>query len=171
MDNLSSKILNRCEDLELGFPGLVPQQVRELSAANVKKLIEEVDFRKREQSDRDVRRRYNNLIDILKDDQKRRSFQVNEARIQHLARLARQTGRETCECGHSHPKGANFYVTAVDGRKTLPLSGPYSTHAEAVAVVDEVRERAIAVDPGAAFASFGTTAWIKSSYNKRGILD
>lgn len=170
MDKIVEKILNRCEDLELSFPGLVPQQVRELPDTDVQVLVDEVDYRARGESNGDVRRRYNNLIVILKNDLDRRAVQRANTRVQHLASLARQTGRETCECGNSHPSGANFYVTVIDGRKTIPLSGPYPTHAEAVAMVDEVKERALAADPGAAFASFGTTA-MKASYNKRGVLD
>jgi hypothetical protein len=170
VDKLPQKILSRCEDLELGFPGLVPQQVRDLPDADVQSLIEEVNYRARGEPDRDVRRRYSNLVEILKDEQGQRSEQGRKTRVQHLARLARQTGRETCECGSSHPRGANFYVTAIDGKNVVPLSGPYPTHAEAVAMVDEVKERALAVDPSAAFASFGTTA-MKASYSRKGILD
>ena len=170
MDSLPIKILSRCEDLELGFPGPVPQQVRELPDADVQALVEEVDYRARGEADRDVRRRYNNLVEILRGEQGRRSTQGRKTRVQHLARLARQTGKETCECGHSHPRDANFYVTAIDGKDVVALSGPYHTHAEASAMVDEIKEKALAIDPAAAFASFGTTA-MKSSYDKKGVLD
>jgi hypothetical protein len=170
VENLTEKILSRCEDLELGFPGLIPQQLRDLPDTDVQVLAEEVDYRARGASDEEVRRRYNNLDRIIKDDLDRRAVQRARERVQHLSSLSRQTGRETCECGHAHPSGANFYVTATDGKKVVPLSGPYPTHAEAAAMVDEVREKALEVDPGAAFASFGTTA-MKASYSKRGVLD
>jgi hypothetical protein len=39
VENLTEKILSRCEDLELGFPGLVPQQVRDLPDSDVQYLI------------------------------------------------------------------------------------------------------------------------------------
>jgi len=165
-----SRILNRCEDLELGFPGLVPQQVRDLPDSDIPALASEVDYRMRGQTERGQTDRYNNLIDILQRDQVRRDSSNKKTHVQELARLARQTRHETCECGNPHPRNANFYVTAIDGRKTLPLSGPYPTHAEAVAMVDEIKERAISVDPGAAFASFGTTA-MNPSYDRKGILD
>lgn len=169
MKRASLRLLDRCEDLELGFPGPL-DLVREVPDDEVAALLDELDYRARGQPDPEIRRRYNNLVDILKKDIERRSSNTKKDRQQYLASLARKTGKETCECGERHPRGANFYVTAIDGRKTIPLSGPYPTHAEAVARVDEIRELAIKMDPGAAFASFGTTA-MKSSYKKRGVLD
>jgi len=154
----------------LGFPGTAGYIVREIPDDTVQALIVELDYRLRAQPDPNIRRRYHNMIDILKKDLDRRALYAQKTRRQELATIARETGRETCECGKKHPTDANFYVTAIDGRKVVPLSGPYATHAEAVAMFDDVRERALAVDPGAAFASFGTTA-MKKNYTKRGALD
>jgi hypothetical protein len=163
------QILNRCIDLDLGFPG--PQEIfRSLLDEEIPALTSEIDYRIRGEPDPEIRRRYNNAIDLLQRELKLREPSRRMTKIRSLADEARKTGKETCDCGAHHPKKARFYVTATNGTKVLALSGPYKTHIEAMEKVDEAREKAISLDPGMHFASFGTTA-MKSTYRKRGILD
>ena len=62
----------------------------------------------------------------------------------------------TCE---SHPDGAVFYVTAINDRKQyVKLSGPYTTHQEALDAQPMVTKWAWDVDPRAPWYSYGTTA-------------
>lgn len=59
---------------------------------------------------------------------------------------------ETC------PNGGNYFVSAVDGDKTYYMAGPYKVHAEALAMVDDVRNLAIQHDKTgrAWFLAWGT---------------
>lgn len=52
-----------------------------------------------------------------------------------------------------------YYVTIVDDARWLPLAGPFRTHAEALARVDEARKLAEAQyphDPHAPWYAYGT---------------
>jgi hypothetical protein len=75
-----------------------------------------------------------------------------------------------CEC-ESHPEGANFYVSIVDGPRFNVLAGPYETHAEALRHVPAVSGWAERVNPRvAAFASFGTVA-MEHSFTRPGLAN
>jgi hypothetical protein len=171
---VASKVVRRCQDLELssgaGSGGPIDSITRQLSTPEMSKLIKKLDYETRGEPNQIVRNRYNNVSDFLKEVLKRRSVVNEKRKIQMRAHTARQEMRETCECGALHPQGANFYVTAADGNKVIPLSGPYPTHAEAVAMVDEIKEAAVEVDPSSAFTAFGTTA-MKNTYRKPGIFN
>ena len=171
---ITSKIINRCLNEELstgaGPGGPIASLTRDLPTSDIQSIIAELDYQSRAEPRQNIRWRYNQVVDFLKRELDHHSSLERKTRIQTLAHSAKLRGQETCECGAEHPSGAKYYVTAIDGKKTLPLSGPYPTHAEAVAMVDEVRELAIRLDPGAAFASFGTVA-MPRTYWKRGILD
>ena len=52
--------------------------------------------------------------------------------------------------------GRGYYVSAVDGAKWWGLSGPYDSHAAALADVELVRELAVRHEPRAHFYGFGT---------------
>jgi hypothetical protein len=52
--------------------------------------------------------------------------------------------------------GKGYYVSAVDAGNYWLLSGPYDSHAAAIADVDDVQEIAIKNNPFAHFYSFGT---------------
>jgi hypothetical protein len=170
----AQRIINRCQDTELDlsdFPGgALDSHARQLSDASLDVLIEELDYLGRGEPDHVLRRRYERAQSFLDRVRDSRRIEKSLQKIRDLAKIARSTGSETCECGQSHPAGSNYYVTVVDGGKTRALSGPYRTHAEAAAMVDEVKDLAVRLDPAAHFASFGTTA-MRSSYKKRGILD
>ncbi len=56
----------------------------------------------------------------------------------------------------TNPAHTAFYVSAIDGPGKWLLSGPYASHATALAMVAPVRERAIAGRPRAHFYAFGT---------------
>jgi hypothetical protein len=56
------------------------------------------------------------------------------------------------------PKQTRFYVTMKRDSRTAWLSGPYETHAEALARVEEVRERVSQLDPWTWFDAFGTSS-------------
>lgn len=49
-----------------------------------------------------------------------------------------------------------YYVSAVDGKRSAYISGPYATHPEALAQVDVARRIASKHDPRSHFAAFGT---------------
>jgi hypothetical protein len=75
---------------------------------------------------------------------------------------------QTCNiCGRNTPytdwdrcercNGARFfYVSAIDGSRRALVAGPYDTHAEALAKIDEARHAAEKLDPRAIFAAWGT---------------
>jgi predicted acyl esterase len=166
-------ILKRCQDTELstgvGSGGPVDSLARKLSRSETVKLIERLDYESRGEPDQFIRRRYDSVAEFLKEVLDRNEVVRKKLGIKLRASTTRREKRETCNCGSVHPTGANFYVTVTDGAKTIALSGPYPTHAEAVSMVDEIKEIALKVDPSAAFASFGTTA-MSSSYTKPGIF-
>lgn len=49
-----------------------------------------------------------------------------------------------------------YYVSAIDGGKVALVSGPYASHAAALADVDRCNLLACAADPRSHFAAFGT---------------
>lgn len=51
-----------------------------------------------------------------------------------------------------------FYVTIIRDRRVGWLRGPFVTHDEALAVVDETRLEACRLDPRAEFDLFGTSS-------------
>jgi hypothetical protein len=78
-----------------------------------------------------------------------------------------------CECQDTHPKGANYYVSVVDGldrRRIGLLLGPFKRHDEALKKVEAVRRKAEELDPKAVFYSFGTVA-MRPEYTKPGVLN
>ena len=52
----------------------------------------------------------------------------------------------------------DYYVTLQRGKRTAFLLGPYKTHAEVLANVEEGRRLASKVDPWADFDAFGTSS-------------
>ena len=56
------------------------------------------------------------------------------------------------------PTQIRFYVTMKRDSRTAWLSGPYETHAEALARVEGVRERVLRLDPWTWFDAFGTSS-------------
>lgn len=54
------------------------------------------------------------------------------------------------------PRPGNYYVSAVDGPRYWMIAGPFSTHAKALAMVDEAREKAEKKDPRAIWMAWGT---------------
>lgn len=165
-------IIRRVEDVELGlgdFPGgPLDRDVRGLTDAQASALEGELDYLLRGEPDPVVRNRLHGVIAFLRRDAERRQRVNAEQRIQDLGSLARRTGRETCECGERHEPGAHYYATAVDGPRVALLSGPYPTHAEALAALPEAREKALRVDPKSHFYSFGTVA---TDVDRPGVLD
>lgn len=53
-------------------------------------------------------------------------------------------------------EAVGYYVTAVNGKKTSYLLGPYRTHAEALANVERGRRLACEADTWAWFYAYGT---------------
>ena len=49
-----------------------------------------------------------------------------------------------------------FYVSVLNGPRLALLAGPFQTHEEALAMVDQARETAQRIDPWAWFYAFGT---------------
>lgn len=76
----------------------------------------------------------------------------------------------TCEPSCEHPDGAVYYVSVIDGKRSVLLSGPYKAHGEALAMVPEVRTWADTVDPRAPFYAFGTVA-VRGDYRPLGAFD
>jgi hypothetical protein len=80
---------------------------------------------------------------------------------------------EPCGClagSHNHGDPGGFYVTVKDGRRTGWLLGPYATHGEALAHVDDGRRLARAVDDRAAWYAFGTSR-ICDGHRPPGVLN
>lgn len=50
----------------------------------------------------------------------------------------------------------HYYVSALRDTRTALVSGPYSTHTEALALVDRARDIANDKDPRTVFDAFGT---------------
>lgn len=55
----------------------------------------------------------------------------------------------------------HFYVSAIDGQRRFLISGPYATHAEAIACVDTVRGMAVEQDGRAHFMMWGTAGSVE----------
>ena len=174
LDQIAFKILTRCQNPEIdlgdapgGYIGIL---VRGLDTQELQQLINGLDYHSRGEPNSDIRWKYNRVIGFLKREMDWAAKREKEQHIQHLAAKARITRKETCECGSKHPKNSNFYVSAIDGPKAILLSGPYKTHAEAVANVDKFYRLAIELDSAAAFISFGTVA-MSAKHKKPGVLD
>lgn len=75
----------------------------------------------------------------------------------------------------SCPEGANYYVTAIDGQTAYFMAGPYTTHTEALGLVDRARTIACERDPSGRgdFMAWGTaksTRSNKAPLTRRGLL-
>ncbi len=75
------------------------------------------------------------------------------------------------------PRPGAYYVSVIDAGRTALLSGPYPTHAAALAAVDKVRELANIVDHRSVFYAFGTVRWKDDAgepetglFQRRGLL-
>lgn len=78
---------------------------------------------------------------------------------------------ETCTAtDHTHPEGANFYVTCADAGRIGYLAGPYPTHGEALAVLPAVKHAAGKADPWSDFYAFGTVA-MAAEFTRPGIFN
>ena len=62
-----------------------------------------------------------------------------------------------------------YYVSVVDGKKFGLLSGPYSSHAAALALVDRARRIATDLNDWAHFYSYGTVR-MADDFNQPGSL-
>ena len=71
---------------------------------------------------------------------------------------------ETCPAG-------NYFVTAIDGPNWFPMSGPYATHAEALADVDKALKIANEYDGRAWFMAWGTARMPVDTRHTAGILN
>jgi hypothetical protein len=61
------------------------------------------------------------------------------------------------------PRPGNYYVTAIDGDRWVPLLGPFvNDHRGALDAVEVVRNKACSLDPRAWWYAFGTARWEKS---------
>lgn len=69
------------------------------------------------------------------------------------------------------PQFARYYVTAIDAGTTYFMSGPYTTHAAALADVDKALRLANEHDGRAWFMSWGTVKLKDYSYDKPGSLN
>jgi hypothetical protein len=171
--DVAARIIRRCQDTDVshgaGPGGPIDSLTQKLSRSEISRLIDQLDYESRGEPDQYVRHRYHNVADFLRSVLERHNIVDQKRKIARLAHVAQSEKRETCDCGVAHPPGANFYVTATDGKKVVALAGPYPTHAEAVAMVDQIKEMALKIDPSTAFASFGTTA-MSSNYTKPGIF-
>jgi hypothetical protein len=167
-------IVMRCQDLELDLSdapgGGLDHLARKMSELQLKSLLRELDYLSRAEPDPRVRRRYSDASDMVKRRLEAIDSSIAELDLLDLARIARDTGRETCTCGESHVEGGPYYVTVVDGKRYDCLSGPYRTHAEALAMVEPMQRRALDLESAAAFYSFGT-ALLPRGTTKKGILD
>lgn len=84
-----------------------------------------------------------------------------------------------CICGETHQDGANYYVSVVRDTAKGPnsdyrlLAGPFTDHADALAMVDRARELALAKynpEGRAYWYGYGTVA-MAEDYRKPGILN
>lgn len=55
-----------------------------------------------------------------------------------------------------YPRPGFYYVSAIDGPRSARVRGPFTTHAEALALVATSRDALVAMDPRAHFYAFGT---------------
>lgn len=54
------------------------------------------------------------------------------------------------------PRPGFYYVSALDGDRSARVRGPFTTHPEALAAVDEARRKLIDLKPEAHWYAFGT---------------
>ncbi len=64
----------------------------------------------------------------------------------------------------------NYYVSVVDGPQFGLLAGPFPTHAEALAMVNEAQTKAEEVNRKAIWYAYGTVR-MADDYNKPGVLN
>lgn len=64
----------------------------------------------------------------------------------------------------------NFYVSVIDAGRTGLLAGPFTEHANALALVDRAQELAIAANPWAHFYAYGTVK-MPADYRKPGLFN
>lgn len=180
-------ILNRIDDEELHpdetqIRRMFDPAMSSITTAEIGSLIRELDHRhrveekRRTTSEREerwrqglVRRLFVSiraLRDALSDRREEQKRTVSAADVE----VSRRTGQETCRCGQRHPYGANFYVSAQDAGRTSLLRGPFKTHAEAIAAVEQAKQEAQAVDSRAFWYAYGTVA-MPHSFRKPGVLD
>lgn len=73
-------------------------------------------------------------------------------------------------CGERHPRGANFYVSVIDGPQVGLLLGPFKKHSDALSKVEWSTRLGQKLNRKAWFYSFGTVAMPKA-YCKPGLLN
>ena len=74
-----------------------------------------------------------------------------------------------------NPEPGNYYVSVVDGDQFGLLLGPFANHADALARVDDCREKAHEVNSKSVFYGFGTCKTggdytLPGLFNKLGLL-
>lgn len=75
------------------------------------------------------------------------------------------------KCGVAAMIVRDFYVSMRRGERTAYLAGPFTTHAEALALVPAAEREAIAIDPWAHFDAFGTCSLPVAANNPVGKLN
>lgn len=65
----------------------------------------------------------------------------------------------------------DYYVSMIRDRRYALMAGPFTTHADALAMVDPVRKEAGRLDPFCDFDAFGTCSKPHSPQNKDGWLN
>ena len=77
-----------------------------------------------------------------------------------------------CPCPERHYQNASYYVSVMDGGRTVLALGPFREHDEALANVQRVNDEVVArwnPEGRANFYAFGTTAMI--NYHQPGKLN
>jgi hypothetical protein len=174
MSQPSDAVLKRAIDIELSlsdFPGgSLDKHARQLSNTEIVSLLRRLDYLERGEPDPVIRHRLAATTSFLKKDVERRAAADAEHLIQDLAAEASRAGQETCRCGARHKRGSSYYVSAMDGKRTALLSGPYPTHAECLAAVPAAREKVLRVYPESHFYSLGTVS-MPGNCRQEGVLD
>ena len=65
----------------------------------------------------------------------------------------------------------DYYVSLIHGSRTALLAGPFATHAEALALVQDAAAEAERIDPRAWFDAHGTCSLPRASCNPAGKLN
>lgn len=77
-------------------------------------------------------------------------------------------------CDHGlivDPRPGNYYVSVQNGKRRALLRGPFATHIEALALVDETRQMACNIDPRGHWYAYGTGRLIDGEPAPAGMLN
>jgi len=87
-----------------------------------------------------------------------------------MREISHYAHKVTCDPQEPDTKPGPYYVSVTDGPQFAVLLGPFEKHKDALDRVEDVRAKAIELDPFAHFYSFGTVR-MKPSYLKPGKLN